>query len=322
MYDFTGCECTICHQHFKIDSDIVVCPDCGTPYHRDCYASLGHCKHQDAHGKDFCWQPLEEITRQKMKTCPRCNAENEKTNLYCNHCGILLDTEDNIENHSVSNYNAASNTQAEQSFSLFEQMKADAIDPFGSMDQNELVDDIPVAEWAHFIGAASPVYLRTFQQMKLLKRKFSFSFSAMLFGPFYFFYRKTWDVALFFSIIALLLNLPSLLMMLVYSESIYAPAISLDALSVASQAAVSISWAVMMLRGLYGVHLYKLSSAKTIKKIQQRSTTPKEKAFLLKMYGGTSFGAVFLALGGMIVLASAFTFLLGPNSTALFEAFY
>ena len=29
--------CPVCGEKFTADSDVVVCPDCGTPHHRECY---------------------------------------------------------------------------------------------------------------------------------------------------------------------------------------------------------------------------------------------------------------------------------------------
>ena len=41
MADYTGKKCTVCDRSFSRDDDIVVCPDCGTPYHRECYLEKG-----------------------------------------------------------------------------------------------------------------------------------------------------------------------------------------------------------------------------------------------------------------------------------------
>ncbi|MFI3169392.1 MAG: RING finger protein [Faecalibacterium sp.] len=322
MYDFTGCECPICHQHFKIDSDVVVCPDCGTPYHRDCYQSLGHCKFQNAHSDTFEWQPPEKIKRSTMLHCPRCETENEKSNEYCKHCGL-----------SFAELAENTNDEKEKKSTLtssFVQKKDESVDTryhglplYGKpLNLNETFEEIPVAEWISYIGTASPAYLTNFQQMKLRNRKYSFSFSAMLFGPLYFFYRKTWGWALAFSLIAILLNIPAFLTVLIYSESAYAPVIGETTLNVLSQASVAISWAVIMLRGLYANHIYQKAAAKSIKKIKARAKSAKEKTLLLQMYGGTSIAAVMLAIVTAIVIANGFSVLLGPEFDAVLEMLY
>ena len=39
MPKYYGCPCEGCGKPLTLQDDIVVCPDCGAPYHRDCYES-------------------------------------------------------------------------------------------------------------------------------------------------------------------------------------------------------------------------------------------------------------------------------------------
>ena len=41
MMDYKGCKCASCHKVLKEGDDIVICPECGAPYHRECYAAAG-----------------------------------------------------------------------------------------------------------------------------------------------------------------------------------------------------------------------------------------------------------------------------------------
>ena len=45
------------NRHFTDEDDIVVCPDCGTPYHRACWQKVGACMHKSEHAAGFEWQP-------------------------------------------------------------------------------------------------------------------------------------------------------------------------------------------------------------------------------------------------------------------------
>ena len=36
-FRFTNEKCPVCNNTFKEDDDIAVCPECGTPHHRECY---------------------------------------------------------------------------------------------------------------------------------------------------------------------------------------------------------------------------------------------------------------------------------------------
>ena len=67
-------------------------------------------------------------------------------------------------------------------------------------------------------------YLAAYSRMQLQKSKVSMSFSALLFGPFYFFYRKAWKPAFGFLAAELLLAAPTFIEMLQLSGSALAPA--------------------------------------------------------------------------------------------------
>ena len=55
--DYRGQHCPICGKEFCDGDDIVVCPECGTPYHRECYKTAGHCVNEERHGENFEWKP-------------------------------------------------------------------------------------------------------------------------------------------------------------------------------------------------------------------------------------------------------------------------
>ncbi|MDR2531492.1 MAG: hypothetical protein LBC82_01455 [Oscillospiraceae bacterium] len=56
MTDFTGAPCPVCKKNFFKDDRPVICPDCGAPYHRDCYSQKGSCVFSDAHKSGFVWE--------------------------------------------------------------------------------------------------------------------------------------------------------------------------------------------------------------------------------------------------------------------------
>ncbi len=61
MPKYYGCPCEGCGKPLTLQDDIVVCPDCGAPYHRDCYEKLGRCIHAPAHAAGYEWKfPYQE----------------------------------------------------------------------------------------------------------------------------------------------------------------------------------------------------------------------------------------------------------------------
>ncbi len=49
--DYINKFCPACSNNFTEDDDIVVCPECGTPHHRECYLKEGKCFNFKSHGK-------------------------------------------------------------------------------------------------------------------------------------------------------------------------------------------------------------------------------------------------------------------------------
>ena len=87
MARYTGNHCPVCEQAFTDDDDIVVCPDCGTPYHRACWPKEG-CVHAAEHGQ-FEWRP-DNAPEAEEPVCPNCGAHNPPGAHFCNHCGVPL----------------------------------------------------------------------------------------------------------------------------------------------------------------------------------------------------------------------------------------
>ena len=89
MMDYKGCKCASCHKVLKEGDDIVICPECGAPYHRECYAAEGRCVFSAKHGKDFEYVPPEAKpdVNANGPICPVCHAQNPPDTLFCERCG-------------------------------------------------------------------------------------------------------------------------------------------------------------------------------------------------------------------------------------------
>ncbi len=51
--------CPVCDKKFTEGDDVVVCPECGTPHHRECYNSLGKCKNDELHKSGYSYKMIE-----------------------------------------------------------------------------------------------------------------------------------------------------------------------------------------------------------------------------------------------------------------------
>ena len=93
MNKYSNATCPVCGKPFSENEDIVVCPDCGAPHHRECYQRLGHCALIENHKLGKNWDPPAEPKTESGNSsvkCPRCNAENPEDGIFCSSCGARL----------------------------------------------------------------------------------------------------------------------------------------------------------------------------------------------------------------------------------------
>ena len=319
MYQFTGCPCSVCGKALTDADDIVVCPDCGAPYHRACYEKQGACVYAAKHGAGFEWTPPASARAEQR--CPNCGAPNPEGAARCSHCGAPLAAG---QPGQTPPPRVDASRQAQQDVRggfnyarLYQEAEGGRYWQTGAASAEEPIDGIPAEEWSTYLGPASPAYLRDFAQMQRYGRKSSICFSALLFGPLYFFYRKAWKPAFAFLAVDLLLNLPALLELLVLSESAFAPPVSASSLLFLAQLASIASFAVMVLSGMFAKYLYRRCAAERIRRIEAEFPEKAKREAVLRAQGGVSWAAVVGVCTLMMVAGAVFSLLLGPNVDAV-----
>lgn len=317
MFDFIGYKCPVCSQRFAKGDDIVVCPDCGAPYHRACYFSRSRCLFEDQHGPDFEWAPSQEdqeaAQAAKTITCPDCGAECPGNSHFCLKCGCPLSGQE-ADQASQARRRAEEYGYGDAPFN-----GQTASEMYRHFFGSSILDDIPVSEWETFIGGAAPAYLAAFGRMMQTGRKIGINISAFIFGPIYFFYRKMWKWAAIFSAIFFALNTPYLLLMLYFTESTFTAGMDPDFLYSLSEICSWLTIGVSTFRGLMGHYLYRKDAGQKIRQIQAALPHGPQRTQALRQTGGVSWKGV----GFFLVIFFAFDFfvvsLMGPNITALYS---
>ena len=131
MQNYISEKCPVCGKEFCRDDDIVVCPDCGTPHHRECYKQLGHCANEEKHGS-FEWsesfstgnmsgaaEPQSVPAGTEAAICPYCGTKNPAGGRYCVNCGApLVKTEErpSAESFAQERQKAFENLFANENF--------------------------------------------------------------------------------------------------------------------------------------------------------------------------------------------------------------
>ena len=321
MPKYYGCPCEGCGKPLTLQDDIVVCPDCGAPYHRDCYEKLGRCIHAPAHAAGYEWKfPYQES---ELCTCPACGERTLRSESVCRCCGAALPPEGAQEPADRADSDEHSEEFDYSTFyRQFQETGAPQVDPLrqtyqAAFGKEEVMDGIPCKDWADFIGPATPAYLSAYCRMQLSHTKTSMSFSAMLFGPFYFFYRKAWKPAFGFLAAELVVALPTLLSMMQATGSPLTAGISSTAIVVLSRIMTVFSFALVMLRTLYAKWLYRKSAAERIRRIRAEFPDAAQRRAVLSAQGGVSIAGVIGAFVLLMVLGACATVLMGPNLDAL-----
>ena len=316
MPKYYGCPCEGCAKPLTLKDDIVVCPDCGAPYHRDCYEKLGRCIHTPAHGAGYEWKfPYQDAA---LRTCPSCGERTLRSEPNCRCCGAALPPESAAE---PNDRRAAQNEQNE-TFDYDSFYRQNVTEPTHqnvrtAFGQEELIDGIPSSDWSDYIGKAAPAYLNDYSRMQLQHTKISMSFSALLFGPFYFFYRKAWKPAFAFLAAELVLALPTLLDMMRVTNSPLTAGLSTTTLVILSRVMSILSFVLVMVRTLFAKWLYRKSAASHIKRIRSEFPDEVQRRAVLNAQGGGSWAAVVGAFVLLMVLGACFTLLMGPDLSAL-----
>ncbi len=197
--NYSNIACPVCGINFNETDDVVVCPICGTPHHRECWHKNGRCINEAKHAEGFVWQMMNtepSFTKKaddNAKICPRCGEKNDPVEPVCTNCGERLKANTQTINDTFNPFGAPpqGDWQAEinpNAFSPYQNVYAqDAKTVFGD---EATIDDIPVSEVAEYIQKDSTKYIGKMLEMQNNNTKFSWNWSAALCSYFWFFYRK------------------------------------------------------------------------------------------------------------------------------------
>lgn len=331
MARYTGNHCPVCEQAFTDDDDIVVCPDCGTPYHRACWQKVGACVHEAEHADGFEWKPEhgpEAETAAAEAVCPNCGTHNQPGAARCSHCGVPLPKsgaesgpgpapKDSgpiyARDPGAAGYAPPQNPRA---------AGEGRSDPYsagadGGMYRREVgpddpIDGIKARHWAAFVVRSPLYYLMQFFRMSETKHRVSFSFSAFFFGPLYLLYRKMWKEGIAVGIVMLLLTIPGQLSLIAsYNPSVLGD-MPLGWLFPAMWICDTLTWVIRVLLALFSLSLYEKRAKVRIEDICARVAEEPQRSEALARSGGVSFAAPLIYVCVMLMMSMLIVYMAGP----------
>jgi ribosomal protein L37E len=217
MEEFIGQKCLICDGVFEKNSDIAVCPECGTPYHRACFKKRGHCINNALHESGGEWIPDRAESEASAETlCKRCGRQNRAGALFCESCGFPLESfikTENPEHRERLRENENVNASGFEGISDELIMNPGAVnydDPLCGFNPEEVFDeDVKLSEIADYVKFNTHYYLPIFKNIKKYGQPLMFNFTALFFPELFFAYRKMPLYAVGALLIRMFLAIPS-----------------------------------------------------------------------------------------------------------------
>lgn len=178
-------KCPVCDKLFNESDDIVICPHCATPHHRECYNQLGHCVNREKHkdGFDYRAEKKAHTSQQTddasadMKSkqgsvnektfCRSCGAEIDKSAPFCSHCG-----------------ERQLNPVYEKARSVIDTGFSESAGKYADSDTS--IDGVSAEDVAITVKTNTSRFLPKFVKNK----KISWNWAGFIFGPYYLFFRK------------------------------------------------------------------------------------------------------------------------------------
>lgn len=196
MFFYKGLSCPHCSKPFEESDDIVACPVCGAPHHRDCWRENGGCTLAAAHGTDTQWtretatrtsepptQPSESPKQENTVSCPHCHAENSPFAERCSHCGAPLKAQE-----WSTPPRAPFGTPA-SGFHEYSPFHAQHM-PCGGVSPEAVLEGETAKDLAAVVRTNTPYYLPRFERMARNGSKALWNWAAFFLPSYWLLFRK------------------------------------------------------------------------------------------------------------------------------------
>lgn len=190
-------KCQICGGYLFEDDDVVICPVCGAPHHKDCWDSVGHCGVADDHGTDRQYDKLKKAEEERASQNPEGTEEGRK----CNFCGRVSKTQGaEFCPYCGQPYNGNGvNHPGRPPFIM--QDGVIKIDPYGGLPKDSKIEGETVKDIATFTGNNSARYIHKFKDLNKGNKK-SWNWLAFLFPSAWCFSRKMYVNGLLYLVLS------------------------------------------------------------------------------------------------------------------------
>lgn len=269
-----GVSCVRCHAYLFPEDDIVYCPVCGAPHHRECYNQLGHCALEEFHGTDRQYDKVKAREEEQAAAEMPNTGENAEGLITCQMCHEKYD----FALNACPKCGAPNIAKAGGSFVNFDFLG-------GVPADYDIGDGITADEAKRFVAANTPRYIPEFAVLNA-KNKLSWNWLAFLFPCGWMLSRKMYKNGIIAGLLTVISSLFYLPFMNAINnlgttpgetqaqimQSIYEHLPKMGAAVIAALlAGFVLNIAVRILSALFGDYLYKQYAISSIKTIRAES---------------------------------------------------
>lgn len=289
MINYKKSSCQFCGKKFDSSDNIVVCPECGAPYHKECVAKSGKCVYADKHERGFKFEDPEAEKAESRASgcvCPICGFENSPEAIYCSRCGGNMNRRSGTgaSNHGQNMYGDFRSPDFGAGFAA----NAQPVDP------NEEISGVRAGDIAKYVGENSAYFLPRFQDIENKTRRYSkFNLAALIFEYWYFLYRKMWGAAAFAFVITFILSIPSTFLSL-SSAGFINLNVDSNLLLMINSVSYIITILFRAFLSYYSNRIYMRKVIKNVKKYKNESIPSSEYDRVIAKRGSTSKTAVII----------------------------
>ena len=269
-----GVSCVRCHAYLFPEDDIVYCPVCGAPHHRECYNQLGHCALEEFQGTDRQYDKVKAREEEQAAAEMPNTGENAEGLITCQMCHEKYD----FALNACPKCGAPNIAKAGGSFVNFDFLG-------GVPADYDIGDGITADEAKRFVAANTPRYIPKFAVLNA-KNKLSWNWLAFLFPCGWMLSRKMYKNGIIAGLLTVISSLFYLPFMNAINnlgttpgetqaqimQSIYEHLPKMGAAVIAALlAGFVLNIAVRILSALFGDYLYKQYAISSIKTIRAES---------------------------------------------------
>ncbi len=269
MSRFDNKLCPVCRIPINENSDVVVCPVCGTPHHRACYLKYNRCGVESYHAAGFVWkgylpdeQPPAEETEQPSQQEYVDNSDENNDPHHAEYPG------GNPGAHSSSDIPGGQPVDLDEVINQFRSQ---------TMDETRGADGVSNRELSCFVGRSVMHYSQAFSVFRApvqpgqKKRIIFFNLCSGLFAPIHQFYRRMDIAGLLLMLLEVVYYIPTLLSVMGIGSAGFINGIQL--------LTSGLNFVAMVGMCLFGDYLYYRFSVKRIKKIRMNYNDGKAEGY-------------------------------------------